>query len=139
LEGKTDQSLEKLKASEKWIRGGSATLVAFTVIASAIAILGIALHDLSFGYIAFINLILGPLIGLPLIYFGQSRLKRAGHLLSKSSPETMPQSSLKQSRGEELLTAGLRTDHPQLPAPRSVTEHTTLDLEVSDRARRETQ
>lgn len=106
LEGNAEQSLEKLRAGQKWIGGGSASLLAFTSIALVIAILGVALHDLSFGYIAFINLILGSFIGLPLVYFGKAKVKRAGLLLSKYQGESHTHSALNkaQQSGRSLTT-----------------------------------
>lgn len=103
------------------------------MIALAIAILGVVLHDLEFGYIAFINLLLGSFIGLPLVYFGKARLKRAARLLTRSHTE----SALDEKRADNLLTAGLNADLPRVPLQDSVTEHTTLNLQRSDRARRE--
>jgi hypothetical protein len=139
LEGSADQSLEKLKAGEKWIGGGSATLAAFTVIALAIALLGLAAHDLSFGYIAFLNLVLGSFIGLPLIYFGKSRLKRAARLLTGPQTE-QTRANLDQSpRRDDLLTSELNADPSRMRIPGSVAEHTTLDLQRPDRVRRESE
>ena len=128
LEGNPEQSLEKLKAGEKWISGGSATLVAFSLIAVAIAVLGIAAHDLAFGYIAFLNLILGSCIGLPLVYFGKVRLKRAARLLSKSQSEATPATLGQTRQTDDLLTTRLEADARRLHAGNSVTEHTTFDL-----------
>ena len=124
LEGSSRQSLEKLKAGEKWISGGSFTLVAFTLIAVAIAILGIAAHDLSFGYIALINLLLGSFIGLPLVYLGKAKLKHAARLLSTSASAL----ALDEKHQDTLLTTGLNADLSRLPVHGSVTEHTTLEL-----------
>jgi hypothetical protein len=133
LEGRADQSLEKLKSGEKVISGGGAALAAFTLIAVAIALLGILVHDLSFGYIAFINLLLGALTGLPLVYLGKARLKRAAYLLVRPDADPTHARLDPTSPKNDLLTAELNAGlaRPQLQG--SVTEHTTLDLNRSDR------
>ena len=135
LEGSADQSLQKLKASQKWIGAGSATLAVFTLIGLVIAILGFALNDAGFSNIALINLLLGLFIGLPLIYVGKASLKRADRFLSKSQTQS-GQSSLGEAPGSDnLLTTGLKADRYRLPVQGSVTEHTTLDLQKSERER----
>jgi len=140
LEGSTDQSLEKLKAGEEWIKGGSAILVVFGAIALAIGLFGVAVAKLEFGYIALINILLGSFIGLPIVYFGKSKVKGAARLLMRSETETTPPlldqaqpHLLNQSQPpNELLTSGLNKDLASLPPPASVTEHTTLDLKRSN-------
>lgn len=135
LEGSADQSLQQLKAGQKWIGGGSAIVAVFSLIGLVIAILGFALNDMVFSNIALINLFLGLVVGLPLIYVGKASLKRAGRLLSKS--QTKPgQSSLGEAQGSDnLLTTGLKSDRYRLPVQGSVTEHTTLELRKSERVR----
>jgi hypothetical protein len=133
LEGNAEESLEKLKAGEKWIKGGNATLLAFSLIAVAIAALGIVAHDLSFGYIAFLNLLLGSCIGVPLVYCGRVKLKGAVRLLSSSQNETTSATLVQARQTDELLTTQLKSVVPRLPARPSVTEHTTLDLQKPHR------
>ena len=133
LEGSADQSLEKLKASLEWINGGSTTLVVFTLIGLAIAIIGFASNSPVFSNIAIINLLLGLAIGLPLILGGRAKLKRGARLLSKSQTES-GQSTLGQTRRpDSLLTTGLNADLHRVPTQGSVTEHTTLDLQGRER------
>jgi len=80
----------------------------------------------SFSYIALINLLLGSSIGLPLVYFGKAKLKRASRLLTQAESNY---SALGQARRpDSLLTTGL-ADLPGFPVQGSVTEQTTLDLE----------
>jgi hypothetical protein len=132
LEGSAEQSLEKLQAGEKWISGGSATLVVFTLIALVVGILGAALNDPTFSYIALVNLLLGSFIGLPLVYFGKARLKQAKLLMSKL-PDASPHLTLDQAqRSDNLLTTELRSDFARLPQPGSITEKTTLNLQGSE-------
>jgi len=136
LEGSADQSLEKLKAGEKWITGGSATLVVFTLIALAITFVGVALNDPTFSYIAIINFLLGAFVGLPLVYVGKAKVKRGARLLSSSQTQSN-QSALHQiPQPDNRLTTGLNSDLPRLPVQGSVTEHTTLHLSGSEQVRR---
>jgi Na+/phosphate symporter len=108
------------------ISAGSVTLVVFSLIGLILAILGIAAHKLEFGYIAFINLIMGSFVGLPLLFVGKARLKRATRQLSTSQVES---NILDQKRSDDLLTTGLTAESPGLTVQGSVTEHTTLDLQ----------
>jgi uncharacterized membrane protein YvbJ len=138
IEGNADQSLKKLKASQERINAGSAVLSVFTVIGLAIAALSFALHTPTLIGIALINLVLGLIIGLPLLYAGKFSLKRAVRLLSKS-PNEKHQTVLDQAiETDKLLTNGLSADLPSLQVPGSVTEHTTLNLQESNRANRKT-
>src|SRR5215470_16022439 len=133
LEGSADQSLEKLKAGQRWINGGSATLVAFTLIGLAITIIGFALNEPAFSNIAIINLLLGLAIGLPLVFAGKASLKRAARILSKSQ-NVINQPALDKHQGpDSLLTTGLNAELYKPPVEISVTEHTTLDLQESER------
>jgi len=137
LEGNADQSLEKLRASQRWINGGGATLVALTLIALAMAIVGVASGDATFAYIALANFLLGAAVGLPLIYVGKASLTRAVRLLSRSQSESS-RPALEQARPtDEMLTTGLNSGSPGLRIADSVTEHTTLELQESKRATRD--
>ena len=126
LEGSVELSLEKLKAGQELISSGNVILVVFTLIGLILAILGIAAHKLEFGYIAFLNLIVGCFVSLPLIFVGKARLKRATHQLSTSQVESP---ILDQTRSDDLLTTDLTAERTGLPVQGSVTEHTTLDLQ----------
>jgi Na+/phosphate symporter len=126
LEGSVELWLERLKAGQELISAGSVTLVVFSLIGLILAILGIAAHKLEFGYIAFINLIMGSFVGLPLLFVGKARLKRATRQLSTSQVES---NILDQKRSDDLLTTGLTAESPGLTVQGSVTEHTTLDLQ----------
>ena len=134
LEGSTDKSLESLRAGEERIKGGSTVLVIFTLIALANAFLGIALNQLFFGYIAFINLLLGTIIATPLVCSGRTKIKRAVRLLSKSQNEI--EQSIPETQQQHTLPAAAFDTQSPLPTPQgSVTEHTTLDLRRSGQAR----
>ena len=136
VEGSADQSLEKLKSSEKWITQGSATVVVFTIIGLIISIIGFLLNDPDFSSIAVLNLLLGLAIGLPIIYVGRASLKRAVRLLSKSQIESNHSTLDQAQQPDKMLTSGLDAEL-QLPAVQgSVTEHITLDLQESQRAHR---
>src|SRR5215510_14810591 len=84
LEGAANESLERLKAGAKWMNGGIAALISFTLIAIQISALGFALGDPSLSGIAMINVLLGALIGFPLVFVGKASMKRATRLLSRT-------------------------------------------------------
>ena len=133
VQGNADQSLQKLKAGQKWVNAGAATLLAFTLIGLAIATPGVASSNPALINIAIINLLLGSLIGLPLIYFGKASVKRAARLLSKSEVQS-PHSSVDQpGQSARLLTTDLNSESLRVPVQGSVTEHTTLNLRDSPR------
>lgn len=136
LEGNTERSLEKLKASQKWVNGSSTTLVACTMLGLAITILGFILNDPVLSNIALINLFLGLVIGLPLIFVGKASLKRGARLLSESQTETDQLRFVQNHRADKVLTTGLSADLLAVSGHGSVTEHTTLDLEVQGHVRR---
>lgn len=136
LEGRADQSLEKLNASREWIRAGSATLAVFTLIGLAIASIGFALNAPTLSNIALLNLLLGLIIGLPLIFVGQTSLKRAARLLSKSQTESSQAVLEQNQQPDNLLTTGLEADLHQIGVQGSVTDRTTLDLQESERTPR---
>src|SRR5262249_48857276 len=136
LEGSTDQSLEKLKASQRWTNGGSAILVVFTLIGLAITLLGFALSAPTLSNIALINLLLGLIIGLPLLFVGKLSLNRAVRLLSKSQTESSHSVLDQIHQANKLLTTDLKEDSHRLAVPGSVTEHTTLDLKESQSVHR---
>jgi len=132
LEGTSDRSLENLRCGEKQIGGGLAALSAFTFVAIVIAALGALVGKLEFGYIAFLNLLMGCLIGLPLIFFGKANVKRAARLL-RAPKEEAANVLYGSPKAAELSTSSL--DAASLTFPGSVTENTTLHLEAPARAR----
>jgi hypothetical protein len=121
LEHKATEALEKLRDGRKFTNGGVATITAFILIAVLITILGIAIGDPSLSTIAVINVVLGAIIGVPLILVGQARVRRATRLLSESNTQPRDR-ALSDQRQAELPTGSA------LAAPGSVTENTTLDL-----------
>jgi hypothetical protein len=133
-EGSAEQSLERLNAGQKWVSAGSATLVAFTLIGLAMAIPGFASNNPALSNIAIINLLLGSVIGLPLIYVGKASLKRATRLLSKPQPQADYSALDRAQQTDQLLTKGLDIDSIKPSAPGSVTEQTTLNLHEADRS-----
>ena len=128
VEGRADQGLQKLVAGQKFVNAGAATLVAFTLIGLALSIPGFLSHNAELISVAIINLLLGSLIGLPLIYVGKAGVNRAARLLSKS--EAQPALNNTQQPGK-LLTQDPNTQSLGVPVPGSVTEHTTLNLPES--------
>ena len=128
VQGNAEQSLKKLRAGQKWINAGGDTLVAFTLIGLAIAIPGIASNNAALSNIAIINLLLGSLIGLPLIYLGKASVKRAARLLSKSEVQPPHSSADQPDQSARLLTTDLNSESLRMPVQGSVTEHTTLNL-----------
>ena len=127
LDGSASKSLEKLNAAEDRINGGSATLFVFTLIALVIATIAFLLNEPTLIIVAFVNSLLGSLIGLPLLYVGKAKLKRATRLLSKAQTQTS-NSVLKTQREDNFLTSELNANSRRLVSQDSVTEHTTLDL-----------
>jgi len=121
LEHKATEALEKLRSGRKLTNGGVATMTAFILIAVLITILGIAIGAPSLSTIAMINVVLGAIVGVPLILVGQVRVRRATRLLSEG-PTQPRDPDLSGQRREELPTGSA------LAAPGSVTENTTLDL-----------
>jgi|SRR5215510_2012174 len=133
LEGRATEALDRLKAGAKWMNGGIATLISFTFIAILIAIAGVAVGNPSLSSIAMINVLLGALIGLPLVFIGKARVKRATRLLSGTQPQIGHGGSNALRRPSELLTTGLDKSAQSVRAPGSVTEHTTFDLQERGR------
>ncbi len=115
------------------MNGGIATLLTFTLIAVLIAFLGVALGDPTMSTIAIINVLLGALIGFPLLFVGKASVKRAARLLSTSQTQIGQKTLNPLERPGDLSTSGLNAGPRRLPMPDSVTEHTTLDLQ--ERAR----
>ena len=110
LEGRATQSVESLKAGTKWMNGGIAVLVVFTMIALLIAIGGVALGDPTFSTIAMINVLFGALIGLPLVFVGTARVRRATRLLT-GAQNRMGQGVVDRIQPpNDLLTTGLNQD-----------------------------
>jgi hypothetical protein len=79
-----------------------------------------------------LNLLLGSFVGLPLVYFGKAKLKRAIRLLSKSQTEPTLSVLDQAQRWDSLPAAGLNEESLNLATQDSVTEHTTLNLPRSE-------
>jgi len=131
LDGRSTEALERLRTGAKWMNGGMAALISFTVIAILIAISAVALGDPALTNIAMINLLLGALIGLPILFIGTTSVRRATRLLSRSQsqlgvrePGPLP---------GDLMTTGLNTNALRA-IPESVTEHTTFDLQEPEQS-----
>lgn len=136
LEGRATESLGRLQSGAKWMNGGIATLITFTLIAILLAILGVALGDPSLSTIAMINVLLGALIGFPLVFVGKASVKRATRLLSRSQTQIGRAVVDPLQRPGDLLTTGLIAPAERVLTPGSVTEHTTLDLRERSRISR---
>lgn len=134
LEGRPEQSLEKLKAAAKWINAGSTTISIFTLVGIANVIFGLFADSAPFAYIAMVNVILGLAIGLPLIFAGRANLKRAARLLSKSDIISRQASLDRAQTTNNLLTTGADAELG-IPVRGSVTENTTLNLPGGERVR----
>jgi hypothetical protein len=121
------RSLRRLRAGALWINGGIATILAFTLIAVIITIIGISLGHPVLGTIAMLNELLGIVIGVPLVLAGKVSTKRAARLLSlNEAKRDHPTLNVQESEGR--VTAGLNSQPARLPASESVTENTTLYL-----------
>ena len=64
------------------MNGGIATLISFILIALLLSVLGIALGNPVLSSIGMLNVLLGALIGFPLVFVGNANVKRATRLLS---------------------------------------------------------
>jgi len=128
LEGKATQSLESLLAGSKWMNGGIAVIIVFTIIALFIAIGGVVLGHPTLSTIAMINVLLGALIGLPLVFLGTAQVRRATRLLSGSQNRIGQGGINRFQPPNDLLTTGLNQDERRVPSSASVTEHTTVNL-----------
>ena len=134
LEGNPSESLQKLHAGTRWMNGGIATLISFILIALLLSVLGIALGNPVLSSIAMLNVLLGALIGFPLVFVGKASVKRATRLLSGAQHQVGHGAPNSLQRPSELLTTGLDKRAKNIHIPGSVTEHTTLDLQESDRS-----
>jgi len=122
-----------MEAAENWIKAGNTTLIAFISIAVTISALGIAIGNPVLGFIAMLNVVLGALIGFPLVFIGNARLTKAKRLLSH--PQTSHHPGIQGTSSQ--MPAIAQTN--RLPEPlnqASVTEHTTLHLSNSEPAQR---
>jgi hypothetical protein len=124
LSGSMDEITEKLKKGEGVLAGGAVNLLIFAVI----AFLNIFLSS-GRSWAAAINLVLGMLISVPMIYIGAKRLERARKLIDGDAK--LEQVANKQVK--ELPTAPT-TDRSlsQPEAPVSITEHTTYELTLPE-------
>jgi len=128
LEGLPSESLRRLKASAQWINGGIATIVAFTLIAVIITLIGISLGQPALGTIAMLNELLGIIIGVPLVLAGKVGTNRAARMLSLNESKR-DHSTLNMQESDGRVTEGLSSHPARLPAAESVAENTTLNLE----------
>src|SRR5215831_744785 len=128
LEGSPSESLQKLEAGAKWMNGGLATLISFIFIALLLSVLGIALVNPVLSSIAMLNVLLGALIGFPLVLVGKASVKRATRLLSRTQHQIGNRANSLHGPSE-LFTMDLNKDARRIGVPGSVTEHTTLNLE----------
>ena len=85
-------------------------MISFTLIALLLAVLGIALGDPSLSSIAMINVLLGALIGFPLMFVGKARVKRASRLLSGAQHQIGYRAANSLQQTNELMTTGLDQD-----------------------------
>jgi len=113
------------------MNGGIATLISFILIAVMLSVLGIALGNPVLSSIAMLNVLLGALIGFPLVFFGKASVKRATRLLSRPQHQIGNRTNSLHERGE-LLTTDLDKGAQRIGVPASVTEHTTLNLQERD-------
>jgi hypothetical protein len=127
LEGRIDEAVATLEKDLEKLSGGALTLAIFAVIAL------IASFFSGFGTVT-INLALGLLIAGPMIYKGLIRLDRSIKLLDQKAPVKIEAPSVQSvlAAPEPPVAALLAvpdTDPLQShPAPASVTEPTTLQL-----------
>ena len=126
VEGIPTETLEKLKAGAKWTKGGLATLVVFALIAAIISLIGIAFGHPSLGMIAVINMLLGVLVGVPLVFAGSVSTKRATRLLSMS--EAKDKNHTRKVKGSHAVLTTDLNPGPRQWIQESVTENTTLNL-----------
>jgi hypothetical protein len=127
LEGKIDEAAATIKKDFDKLASGALTLIIFALIALIASFFS--------GFNASINLILGLLISVPIIYKGIKRLQRSIKLID--SKEQLQQ-QINQPSGKASLEEGpAKAILPQVPdtdplrssqVPGSVAEHTTLDL-----------
>jgi hypothetical protein len=75
-----------------------------------------------------INVLLGALIGFPLVFFGNASVRRATLILSRSRTHSGQGAVDQLQQPSELLTASLDEGLERRALPGAVTEQTTLDL-----------
>ena len=123
LQGGVGAALTRHKKGESLFAGGGLTLVIFILAAIA----NIFLHGGLFPVL--INLLLGLVIGVPLMAAGLVQLRRAGRSLHPK--EDQSQLTGDQSQGALPVTTSQYSTDPLLSrvgTPDSVTEQTTLNL-----------
>ncbi len=120
LNGSMDEITEKVKKSEGLLSGGAINILLFAVI----ALINIFLSS-GRSYGAVVNLILGILISVPMIYVGAKRLERARKLLEgDAKPEQVANKQVKELPTAPTTDRTLSTPQPLV----SITEHTTYEL-----------
>lgn len=131
LEGRIDEVAATLEKDADKLAGGAFTLAIFAAIALLTGVL-------SGSFSTVVNLLLGLLIGGPMIYKGAKRLERSIKLLNpkepaKLEPAAAPLNPAKPEPPVAALPAVSDTDPlPASSAPVSVIEHTTRRLKRTE-------
>jgi hypothetical protein len=136
MEGRVDEALEKLKKGEDSLASGAINLAIFSSIAFLVMFLGPYFEGFEGDRWPLINIVLGLLIGLPLIVRGVIRLESARKILEAEDQKNRAADELINRPKAELPEAPITA--PTIAAhktPASVTEHTTYDLEPPDQSR----
>jgi hypothetical protein len=122
LQGGVDQALTKHTKGEILLTSGSVTLVIFVLTAIA----NMFLNPLPWNYFVLVNLLLGLVIGVPMMTAGVVQLRRARRTLQRKDE----QGDLTDNEPHEISSSSYSTDRLLSPmnSPGSVTEQTTLDL-----------
>lgn len=141
LDGRVDEAAELLRKSQSMIQGGVIALTIFVAIAIFTAFVtgwNAGLFSEFSGesgekvYVTnwITNLILGLIFGLPPIFIGLARLKRANRLLQGQMEQAASRSTQPQLHAPPAAITDRAISEP--PVPASVTEHTTYELQPSD-------
>lgn len=138
FEGHVDEATAAFKKGHEAVASGLLTFSIFLMIA--------IIAGIFFGGSTMIaNVIIGLIFGVPQVVSGLKKLSKVDRLLdSKSEPACLPASH--EQSAARLPAApitdrissqlpGAQLPNSQLPAPGSVTEHTTLDLKPPDATR----
>jgi hypothetical protein len=113
LEGSSTEALEKLRAGAKWMNGGVATLISFTLIALFLALGGIALGDPTLTYIGMLNVFLGAFIGYPILFLGMTSVKRRVSSPLKITKSNWFRSAYSASRPGRFINKRFRPEHAE--------------------------
>lgn len=133
LTGQLDEILGELKKGEKSLQKGVTLLGIFLLVTLVTIPLSGVYRNTNGHVIIFIHwaisLIMGLALGLPGIFLGLTRLRRANRQLQAPDQASRPAID-RASQASGLLSTVPTTDPliSRLPIPSSVTEHETLDL-----------